>query len=328
MHPNWRALASVDFKRKIFVRESEASTSKDEGDVDRVWEITATKTGSEAKEFYEEVTQDSQKQISQTIPVRKIEKARRKSEKKPFNQNTFFRAVVNNDRKSVREMDFRDHLEAVDSYGWTALMMASCEGAEETFRLLLEAGASLEACDSHGNTVVNLARKKGHKNILQAIDDMYHPPGGSQDPSDKNSQISPHFCETCSVEFKETSREAHETSTLHKFNTKSAISFQQRFPVPDSNRGCRIMLKQGWNKMDGLGPSGHGRLFPVKTVIRHGRSGIGVTQNAPRVTHFAANDPAAVAGRKRGSRERTRREIQKDFYSEKEREKRFRQQLS
>ncbi|XP_059613863.1 G patch domain and ankyrin repeat-containing protein 1 homolog [Phlebotomus argentipes] len=324
MHPNWKALATVDFKRKIFVRESEPSTSKHEEKTEKTREINCEYTGSEVKEFYEAVTQEVEKKDKEIEKLPKRKKVRQLVQK-PFNRNVFFRAAVNNDTKILREMDFHKYVETVDDFGWTALMMAACEGAEDSFALLLEAGASVNACDGHGNSVESLARKKGHNSILQIVQEISNPQAVQEDTA---LEISPHFCEICRLEFKETSREEHETSTLHQFNRKSSISYQQRFPVSDSNRGCRIMLKQGWNKKDGLGPTGSGRLFPVKTVLRRGRTGFGIEQSPARVTHFGARDPDAVARRHRPVRERSRKDIQREFTNEKARERRFRQQLS
>ncbi|GAB0090380.1 G patch domain and ankyrin repeat-containing protein 1 homolog [Sergentomyia squamirostris] len=324
MHPNWRALATVDFPRKIFVKESINNSTIE---CKKVWEVSSAKSGKEAKEFYDEIIQDESKtpKAPKCIPERRAERKPRK--KKAFNKGAYFRATTGNDIDSLKQMDFLDSVETRDEFGWTALMMAACEGASDTFTFLLEAGASANATDSYGNSVESLARKKGQRGILEILENWVFLHGNRGDRDADTVMVSPHFCETCRIEFRETSRAEHETSTLHKFNTKSSITFTQRFPVSNSNRGCRIMMKQGWNKQDGLGPSGSGNLFPIKTVRRRGRTGLGVPQDPPKITHFKPNDPAGV--RKINSRrERSRKDILWDCAKEKSREKRFRQELS
>ena len=49
----------------------------------------------------------------------------------------------------------------------------------------------------------------------------------------------------------------------------------------------------------GLGPEGTGRKFPVKTVLKKDRLGLGSKQKSKaRITHFSPKDLAAVATNK------------------------------
>jgi len=52
----------------------------------------------------------------------------------------------------------------------------------------------------------------------------------------------------------------------------------------------------GWDETSGLGPTGKGQKYPVKTVLKRDRCGLGCTASSSkaRVTHFAANDNDAV----------------------------------
>ena len=55
----------------------------------------------------------------------------------------------------------------------------------------------------------------------------------------------------------------------------------------------------------GLGPDGIGRKFPVKTVLKRDRLGLGSKESEKaRVTHFGPNDYNAVKRRKVSSKEK------------------------
>ena len=61
-----------------------------------------------------------------------------------------------------------------------------------------------------------------------------------------------------------------------------------------------MMLSGGWDKKSGLGPSGSGKLYPVKTILKRDRTGLGLERESgikvtPKVTHFDARDVAGVS---------------------------------
>lgn len=57
--------------------------------------------------------------------------------------------------------------------------------------------------------------------------------------------------------------------------------------------------------LTGLGPEGIGRKFPVKTVLKRDRLGLGSKESKQaRVTHFGPNDHSAVKRRKVGTKEK------------------------
>lgn len=59
----------------------------------------------------------------------------------------------------------------------------------------------------------------------------------------------------------------------------------------------------------GLGPDGVGRKYPVKTVLKRDRLGLGSKGNQQaRVTHFGPNDHSAVKRKKVITTERKRKE--------------------
>jgi hypothetical protein len=53
--------------------------------------------------------------------------------------------------------------------GYTALMMAANGGQEEAVRMLVEAGAEVNAKDKHGNSPVMFAAQHGHDNIVRLL---------------------------------------------------------------------------------------------------------------------------------------------------------------
>jgi len=68
----------------------------------------------------------------------------------------------------------------------------------------------------------------------------------------------------------------------------------------------------------GLGPEGIGRKFPIKTILKRDRQGLGKKGNEQaRVTHFGPNDRSAVKRRKVNKKEKQRsHEPRKNSYKE------------
>lgn len=54
-------------------------------------------------------------------------------------------------------------------YGHTALMIAAAEGHAEVVRLLIDAGADIDAVDAEGSTALWLARSNGHLDVAAAL---------------------------------------------------------------------------------------------------------------------------------------------------------------
>jgi hypothetical protein len=58
------------------------------------------------------------------------------------------------------------------------------------------------------------------------------------------------------------------------------------YSIPASNKGYQILVKGGWNREKGLGADGSGHKFPLKTVMKRDRAGLGgSTEEKARVTH-------------------------------------------
>ena len=60
-------------------------------------------------------------------------------------------------------------MNATDNAGYTALIVAAAHGHAEIVRLLLAAGADTEATNRDGNTASILAERNGHSEIVRLI---------------------------------------------------------------------------------------------------------------------------------------------------------------
>lgn len=317
MHPNWKALATVPLNYKIFVREGdEISPRFSKKPPTR---INILKNGETAKDAYEKIV--SEVFDTSVLPKKKIKlhvRAENNSTHIKFNINTFIKSAINNDYKEIQNIlkQHPDKINATDNFGWTALMCAAQAGSKEVVELLLMNGADYTVIDKSGNNALSLAAMRKHSDIVSAIicktSDTHL--------TKEETILQEFFCEPCNEHFKNCTIKSHETSTLHLFHTKGVISHPY-FGIPASNKGYQILLRNGWNQKTGLGPSEDGRKFPIKTVIRENRTGLGIDQPPARVTHHFDNI------KKENSRSHYRSHI-KHYYSEKHKEKMFRCMLS
>ena len=206
----------------------------------------------------------------------------------------------------------------VDSFGWTMLMCASHAGHVDVVQYLLQVvGAQWKGImDRRGNTAVDLARISGHfwtANLIENFDDQQSSIPDTEavriarkrrkSNSDEFSKRSTYYCEVCKMNVpmadmrgNESEAVNHRTSTLHQFSCqhKPRVSF---YGIPQSNRGYQLLLKGGWDPEGGLGSRKQGQKYPIKTVLKQDRLGLGVSTketSRPRVTHFSAFDEDAV----------------------------------
>ena len=181
---------------------------------------------------------------------------------------------------------------ARDSFGWTALMCAAHCGNRRMVTFLLEQGADANQADSTGKTALDIARLSKHHKLAKLL--LYGHVQHEKRYSEKKPD--PFYCEICKTAFNDISRKKHETSTVHLFNMKSGTGLRQtNYLLPECNKGYQLMVKSGWNREKGLGPEGKGQKFPVKTILKRDRQGLGLsTGKKPRITHFEPKDDAAV----------------------------------
>lgn len=337
LHPNWLALATVTFPRKRFVRGLELR-SNEEAKVEKNSAQLGERKGEDVRKFYEELTKHSKTNVPVTAPS--VSSSSIKSKKLSllnFDSNKFFRLATTNDVTELARINYQaGDVDVCDAFGWTALMMAACEGAICAVRFLLQLGADKSIKEKTGRTARDFAIEKGYDHIatiLQTIiEDIKEP--SSQEMSSANVSVEHFYCTSCEHTFTNTNRLRHETSTVHQFTTK-AIGAQNKlnkFNISNKNRGLQLMVKQGWDKESGLGPIQAGRLYPVKTVIRKKRTGLGTKQEPARVTHFGAFDKQAVMHNQSSilpkSKKRSRCDIRSEKLRDWKRERRLRKELS
>ncbi|RZF33036.1 hypothetical protein LSTR_LSTR016670, partial [Laodelphax striatellus] len=101
---------------------------------------------------------------------RLVYKKKRRTFDKPLTIHALMRAVERNDVKTVGEYlehDLNFVINSRDEFGWTALMCASCAGAEKVVELFLKHNFDLTIKDKKGNNCLSLAKSRGHINIVK-----------------------------------------------------------------------------------------------------------------------------------------------------------------
>lgn len=332
MHPNWRALATVHIPLKRFIPEGAIpSPSFSNTKLEKLSNLPQVK-GSDIRKFYSQIVEEP----ATTILTKEEPSLSKKTDislkkKCAFNKDKFFRYSIENKVDDLQQLQYnRQNIDCTDSYGWTALMMASCEGAIDSVSFLLNLGVNRNQKDKSGNTAYMLAQKKRHWKIMKLLSQKQLTDGKKDKTAVPNqSIIEPFFCELCQQTFKETTKHEHQTSTVHQFHTTSKIhSKLTRFNISSKNRGLQLMVKQGWDEESGLGPTKTGRLYPVKTVIRKQRTGIGIYQDPAKVTHFKPFDLKATKSDYTYKKPRNRNDILREKKREWKKERRLRQELS
>lgn len=328
LHPNWRALASVNFKRKIFVKSSETITTTE------IQKNETIEINESASEFYQEVIQmpslSSSSEKTKSESIKKIPKRRKiEKEKIEFNKEILFRFATNDDSDGIKKHfseSKNPDINATDNFGWTALMMAACEGATNSFTSLLDLGADLNVSDRNGNNATSLAEKNKRQEILDIIESLNNAEELIEisDEEEEDSESLTFFCPDCKIQV---SSKSHQTSTVHLINCKFMGNTDiKSFGISRTNRGYELMKTLGWDGNSALGSKKNGKLYPIKTVLRKGRSGLGIKQDQARITHFKAHDVRAIKF-KPPPRAPTRKEIERNSLNEKRREQILRHEL-
>ncbi|XP_055379960.1 G patch domain and ankyrin repeat-containing protein 1 homolog [Condylostylus longicornis] len=334
----WNAVTNTCFPFKRFLRSSELSESLNNLPSEAKVEIPSKLSGSEIKEFYENVVKNPVSNKNSKDRLLKEEASHEVGEKNgsvakiEFDKTRFFRAATYNDLKTLRSFIYKDDsINSTDQYGWSALMMASCENSIDAVKFLLFQGANKYICDGKGNTALDLSKRKGYSTIVNLLTTYKNKDNNQLKKELKNSKYSKtfkYFCSICNENFNVRSKKEHETSTIHLFNTKNdKKSFLRYSTIPNNNRGLKMMVKQGWDRESGLGPKRNGNLFPIKTVIRKPRSGLGIEQDSAKITHFKPYDLNAIKY-KPMLKSKSRNDIKRERKRNKKMERRLRNELS
>ncbi|GFG35219.1 hypothetical protein Cfor_01323 [Coptotermes formosanus] len=294
LHPNWKALSTVDFPWKQFVREGCSQTEENT----KINITDSRLTGEEAKRIYEEVVGSDpshEDQLTTGTVLCKVKETHVKSsgssvginscQDKTRLVNAIMREAQNNNVAGVTELlsDLCD-VNVMDQYGWTPLMSAACAGAVDVVKFLISRNADANLRDKSGNTCLSLARRQGHLAVVEAITEGHRETRPESHPvRTKHTEF---YCESCEQSFYNTTKEQHATSTVHLFSSRPCITVPTVYSIPTNNKGYQILVKGGWNREKGLGADGSGHKFPLKTVMKRGREGLGGgRQEKARVTH-------------------------------------------
>lgn len=255
---------------------------------------------------------------------------------KDHRKSELFRLAQNGDNEAVNELLQQGiDVNGVDHFGWTAAMSAAFEGHVDVLRTLVRAGADLTITNSQGHTAMTLASQKRQKRVVKFIETFQTDGLVAHNLKPTEQQVVRFFCDVCKSEFTDRDQKAHARSTVHIFNTGRKPK-DDSFLIPPSNVGYRLMLKTGWDGSGGLGPGGRGQRFPVRTLLKRDRKGLGSTATEKtKVTHFDARDQSAVAGvhsrvseREANVRTLSRRAQRAKERRERQREIELRRQLS
>lgn len=283
-------------------------------------------SGAEAREFYESLLKESTETCSKRdsrrskrgenseSTVKNISKTKKvganvskcelnvKSKSPCSNtrqENLFLKMAQDGDVDGLRRFirDNKVNIDATDPFGWTALMCAAKSGHKTCVTLLLREGADAKLKNNQGQTAMDIAKQSGIRDVFDCR---------RRSARKRRSDVSLEFastveqmCDTCKIKFFG-SKHKHDTSTAHLFNCqyKSERTF---YHIPEDNIGFKLMKRKGWDQEKGLGPEGTGRKFPVKTILKQDRQGLGnKSKKKAKITHFSACDTSAVESTRAG----------------------------
>lgn len=240
-----------------------------------------------------------------------------------------------------------------DNFHWTLLMVAAYAGHMTIVKYLIGRGARWKEYTERGMNAADLARKQGYLDITELIESHDSDPVGDsttqRDPEVHYCSLSSNqsvrkrsrsegdkcgrrkrprtlYCDSCQTTVGQ-SEGRHTASIVHLYNNQWQPANLPSYMIPESNRGFQMMLRSGWNPDKGLGSHRQGKMFPVKTVLKQDRSGIGLEKGKARVTHFSAHDKDAV----RSCRDKYKKEQpskkKKDIVQEKQKEKQWERRI-
>ena len=314
---------------KIFVKSQNLDTAVDSSVKLNITSNDAS-TGDEVKLFYETVVSSSSSDKHGQVSKEKYKRhSVNKSENvfsykncKEKHKLTIKKILLSIESDNVNvlhqafDQGWQDEImNYKDQFGWTPLMIAACAGALEAFKILLEKGADLNVKDKSGYTCISLAHKNSQSEIINYINSwtsksLNQNKHSAETVSKSSNPPYEGKCDLCAAVF-ESHRlmKQHFTSTVHLMNverkeiSENGGNPKVHYGIPYSNRGFQIMLSNGWDSNLGLGPSGKGKLYPIKTVLKRDKNGLGLHKDdssdktiskIAKVTHFGPYDASSV----------------------------------
>ena len=296
-----------------FVRELGDKQSSCDG-VSNSEEVTGRLTGEEARSVYESIINEKNEELvhkprlrantKRSINLKKCSVVKTKAEPTTPSLGSLFRYAQEGDLpklSSALSSGCYD-INVTDHFDWTLLMTAATAGHLSIVQYLMDKGALWEEMvDKKRMNAVTLAKLNHHYDIAEYII-QYRPMRFQHSQElirrDSKDEVGEKFsfnCDICHQPVHGTNPSSHSVSICHQFSCQHKSSALP-YTLPQNNKGFQMMIRSGWNPEKGLGSDGQGRKFPVKTVLKRDRLGVGITNssNAPRVTHFRSRDVSAI----------------------------------
>lgn len=235
--------------------------------------------GEEAKRLYlEEISQETEKIIT---PINKEKRfknySKLKTNIKTLSDKDVFIAAQTDDVETVRIFlkYSPEKINMIDYYGWSLLMIACQANSVDIVKELLKCNADTSIRDKAGNSAYSLVIK--NRNLVLADLFLSYKQCKTEDSiklkSNKIPELKPFICDICNKQFPD--KIEHLSSTVHNINASKGKKIPTCYKIPESNKGYQIMLKAGWDRDLGLGPDGTGKMYPIKTVQKKDRKGLG-----------------------------------------------------
>lgn len=238
---------------------------------------------------------------------------------KDVSKKDLFISAQNNDVISLKQMldVCPDMLNITDDYDWSLLMIACQANSIDAVKELMKRGVDTSIRDKAGNSAQSLVIK--NRNFVLAEVLLHHKSSESKRRKNvkrpKLHAKESYYCDVCNKEFPD--KEMHLSSTVHNIDASKGKKIPSSFAIPATNKGFQIMLKVGWDKESGLGPDGSGNKYPIKTVQKQDRKGLGLDK---RKTKIRENERECV-------RHVNRKVMEREFKSNRNMEINFRRQF-
>ncbi|XP_075980151.1 G patch domain and ankyrin repeat-containing protein 1 homolog [Anticarsia gemmatalis] len=238
-------------------------------------------SGEEARRIYLEEIKGARPSAQPGTSKTHVSERRRKSkdEDLPLTNKELFLTVQNNDISKLKcELDkYPDKINVVDDYGWSLLMIACQANSVDSAEELLRRGIDMSIRDKAGNSARSLVIKNKNYalvDVLLQYRETESQPTSTQERSEtEHSQSEEYKCDICNKTFPD--KEEHLSSTIHNIGASKGKKIPASYVIPASNRGYQLMLKGGWDRDSGLGRDGSGKKYPIKTVQKKDRKGLG-----------------------------------------------------
>jgi len=317
MHPNWKALTTINFAYKKFVKATHLSDEK--ALANEIEPCQQKQSGEEIQKFYEDVIKESvikkEKIKCEKIKIEKVEKIKSEDdcillddsedELSVIDTNCEGKLLTASQSGNIQEVSKLlkqgANINCIDAFGWSPLMIAATEGHEELVKKFLSQGCRDDLRDKAGHSATDLARLKGNfkiENLIFSWQEQKQNRIKSRKRKSSTSKIEFESCNICHGIYDASKLKQHQVSLSHQLEMEKIAqeSSNPGFIISEANKGYQLMKRSGWDGKSGLGTEQHkGRLFPVKSVLKRDRSGFQEgARKCAKVTHFTANNKDSV----------------------------------